>query len=327
LLVFFIAGFGPACRKRGTFALLFSSGAILLWAFGIPPFSLASHLPFFNRLRPHYGIVTIAFVAPILIGFGYQRLARWPQHLRGSTVAAGSVWVLAAGIAVLTLKSGGVAPGRAGMYVATRSILTLLWICIGLLVLFILRARSDKREYRARLFCVTLAGIALSAVGLFPWGSQQGIVAARWSSAASFFLVAGLAVLPSINSKLLPALAALTVIVSGLAIEVTPNHLPRRHDLMAHGAYIDYLKRHQRPEYRSYGVDGFLFPNFSAVNGVTSVNVITGMLTGQIEQFFSSYLDLDQGPEQVMGKGTSGITSVFGTSCPRLRMSARRRLL
>src|SRR5262249_26610290 len=90
LLIFFVASFRAAISRHQAFALFLSASPVVLWAFGIPPFSLVSKLPFFNRLGVHYGTVMAAFVVAPLIGFGYQLLARRPSKLNGTMIATGT---------------------------------------------------------------------------------------------------------------------------------------------------------------------------------------------------------------------------------------------
>jgi hypothetical protein len=303
LMVFLIAGILAARRTKEALTLLLASAPIVFWAFGIPPISFLAKLPFFNRLRGYYGLVTISFVAPLLVGFGYQAVVTQAKRIRPALIWTAVVFALAVAGAAVTLGSGGV-PVRAALnYVGVRSAFPVVWgFGVGVFTSYIVDRR--KPHQRDRLFWVILGGIVFSALCFFSWGSREAIVTARWSAALCFVAVLVAAARPRLRCILAPV-TAVGIIVTGMAIRAAPNHLYRRHDIFETPAYMQFLMRNQRPEFRSYGMEGYLFPEFSAAHNVSSVNILTGMVTRQVDRFFRAYLDGFQGPEQFMGVRSS----------------------
>jgi hypothetical protein len=303
LMVFFVAGIQATRRRKEALALILASVPIVFWAFGIPPISFLSKLPFFNRLRGYYGLVTISFVAPLLVGFGYQALVTQAKRIRPALIWTAVVFAVAVAVAAVTLGSGGV-PVRAALnYVGSRSAFAMVW-GFGVAVLTSYIAGHRNPHQRDRLFWVILAAIVLSALGYFSWGAREAIFTARRSAALCFVAVLVAATLPRLRYMLAPV-TAVGIIVTGMVIRAAPNHLYHRHNIFEAPSYMQFLMRNQRPEFRSYGMEGYLFPNFSAAHNISSVNILTAMVTRQVDRFFRAYLDVYQGPEQFMGVRSS----------------------
>ncbi len=318
LLVLVIMGlFHVLGRKQirsGPMALLGPALLFVLWAFGIPPFQLVSELPFFNRIRPHYLSVAIGFTTCVLVGVGLDALIareikwRYPLFVAGGLCLITGVWALQ------VLRGARVDLAMGAHFILPAWSYGTAWIAAATGALWLLSRRGDRyKDLSRRLSLVTVLACMLSAVAFFPWASPLGIEHARFSTLICFMAAAPAFLVAHLRRTTMLAVVIAATVMSRLYVASAPQHLPRKQDLFAEPAYARVLNQRMAPEYRAYGMEGFLFPNFSSAFNRSVINVLTGMVSQQVDRFYRTFLDETQAPEQFLGLAQN---SVAGGSTP-----------
>ena len=308
LLPFALAGVAALLRREqfrtGPFALAVASGTLWLWAFRVPPFYLASYLPFMNRMRGQYAAVTLGFTMCVLVALGFQYIEQRRIRLKMLTASTIGLFV------VLTLWCGviflahDVNASQVALYLSTHISYSAAWAAsaLGVLSLVMFRPQSPQA-----LFFVAMALALFSAIAFFPWASAVAIAHAH-QGALICFLVSAVAAcfIPPRSAVLCIALIAAAAAGSRFWVMVAPQHLPHQHDLFGRTPYVAFLQNSMAPEYRAYGLDGYLFPNLSSAQGISSPDILTTIVSPQVERFYRSYLDAYQSPEQFFGLDRAG---------------------
>jgi hypothetical protein len=312
LLVFITAGLLAVGTRRqmrsAPVALVVVTGVFLLWAFGAPPFGLTSKLPFFNRVRGHYIAVTVAFALSVVAGCGLHALASSRVKLWRASLAAGVAFGLASALAVWVLTAGGIDFGTAISYISPTAGYALLWAVAPVVILLIpLRKQSHNAlEFVVLLTSLTLVG--LCAIAFSPWASDAAVQHTRRSALVSLGVAAAVLSLATLRHRRMTVCAAMAVVAgSRLWVATTPQHLPRKQDLFELPQYARFLQERMMPQFRAYGFDAFLFPNFSSAARISSLNILTGIVSTQVEQFSRTFLDDHQTAEVFMGIHDAGL--------------------
>jgi hypothetical protein len=293
--------------RSGPVALVGVAALFFLWAFGVPPFSLASKLPFYNRVRGHYIAVTVAFAVCVLAGYGLQALQLRRVKLWEAGAGAGIIITVAGASAVWVLTAGRVDAAAALSYIASPVGYAALWAAAPVVILSVLlrKGKDSDREYF--VLVTALAVTALAAIAFFPWASAAAIQTARHTAVLGLGVTAAvLCTVGSTHRRIAVALVITAIAASRLWVTTAPQHLPRKQHLFELPQYARILEERLTPEFRAYGLDGFLFPNFSSAARISTINVSTGMVTQEVERFFRNFLDERQGPEQFLGVDQTG---------------------
>ncbi len=306
LLVLAVAGVAALVQRRllrsGQFALVLASAPLWLWAFQVPPFALASSLPFMNRARGQYTAVALGFAVCILVALGFQHLEDRGINLK--TLAAFTIGVLAA-VTVwggLIFLNHDVTSAQTFRYLFDHLGYSFLWavLAIGALALATFRPRTPDS-----LFFIAIGLSLFSAIAFFPWASGAAMDHAHQSALICFAIaVLALYFLPTRTAAL--SVALLAAVGSRAWVMMAPGHLPHQHDLFEPRPYTTVLQKNMEPGYRAYGLDGYLFPNWSSAYAISSTDILTPMVMQQVERFYQRYLDAYQAPEQFGGLDRAG---------------------
>ena len=289
-----------ASRSRPLILLVAIAVFVAGRMWGLPPFTLISRLPLFDRIvYPRYGAFVLAFVAAILAGAGWEfALSKTPrQWLR-----VGAAWIAIA--AVLYLLTG---VWRLPVFAATQvrafSALAWMWTVAVPAALWWLR-RRDAIDATVILI-VAGAAMVLQFVAYGPGYAPE-------TYAVLTVCCLGVWLLLTLFTSAAPRRRAATVLILAACICGAPElvlalsdsrGLPRRYDAATAPPYAATLRALEASTGgRAYAIDGIPQPNFSSPLGFETLDKCDPLQSRGAALFVKRRLDRGADPVCLAGK-------------------------
>ena len=283
-------------RPRGPLALAAAVAPLYFWAFDLPPLTWLAGLPYVLRIQPHYLPLIGSVLVCVIVGIGYDYLMR----CRPSTTAlAGGVWLTLMTIALVAatawMHTTDVPVASVFSALTDRTAISFVWATITPAVVY----------WRWGGGAALSGLVALSAVGYFPWAWRAPVDKAPWLALAvgvGMLSLAWVVGRTKDTTRWVTTAAVLAPVALHIVLGTSQNRLPARHLLYDAPAYASFLKA-QVGSWRSFGLGGYLFPNYAAVSGINSINAIAAMFPRPAERLFAKYLNPQEKPTRLLGLG------------------------
>jgi len=305
-----------AATRSRPLLLLLAIGAVMagrIW--GVPPFTLISRLPLFDRIvYPRYAAFILTFVAAILAGAGWDAAFTLParQWLR-----AAAVWLAAA--AGLYLLTG---IWRQTVFTAIQvrafSVFAWMWIAAVPAGLWWLRARgrADEGSLAVVVCAAMLAQFAAYMPG-YPPPTYAVMTVACLGAWILMTLFTGAAARTSPGPAL--AVGAFVCAAPALVLALSDSRtLPRRYDPATPPPYAATLRALQAATGgRAYALDGTPQPNFAQPLGLQTLNKCDPLQPAGAALFLMKRLD--RGGDPVCFSGNTRPRAGFGRAIDEFR--------
>jgi hypothetical protein len=303
LSFFGLAGLVLGIVRRNAILVTFAGyiGVLTLWAANVWPIGpLFDHVPVLSRMNTYYLAGPVQILLCVAAGYGLHSLAvagrrQWAMILTGWIIVCMGLLGLAAHLFILAY------PVIDYDIIRKSSIPAVAWALLIPMLVFI--ARPSGGRNRRTYWMIALTAAITSAAANFPFGEFMTTAWVRLSLLA-MFLVSSLVCLYLWRSRRAQWVAFVTALCIPLVIQTisfvrTPGW-PQRYDVFTDAPYTSYLEK-TSPAWRTYALDGFLFPNISAALGIRSVNHLGNLIPPPTAAFLRSYLDSTQSTTQFYG--------------------------
>jgi hypothetical protein len=302
-------------RKASLLALMTCALFLTLWAFGVPPVSWLSNLPFLARLTFHYSMLMPSMVLCVLAGYGYGFILRGPlTQLRRLIFSFIALYLLATIALIGYLWSSGVALEffRSRPLLLQGFLPSLAFAVVGpLLILLILYGMERNRNFQARvgsLSSVLMFGFGFSVAAVYPTANVLGETRLPLI-AFTAFLVISICFALLLNSTMQKDVCTpwvtrplfITIMASFIAIaNLTYPGLPKRYDIVGIPSFIRILSSN-RLNWRDYGMNGAIPLNNLVRFRISAFNNQNAIVPAPLRNFISNYLDSSQTPNVFFG--------------------------
>lgn len=279
-------------RNRTPGALGLWTIALLVGAkiWGFPGIHLLGELPIFNLIKyPGYGAFLLDFAVLGLTAFGIFALSKadsktWIQCI--------CIW-LALSLAVFAI---GVFPIRSALNHPEFYVFGGFGLCWALLApLGLWWVRSISTNDNFTLAGVAVVGIALQALSTAPSGYTLHTHLLLSIIAMLLFLLLLIAlslVRPGRRPLVLLLTGPIIALVPGIAALTGARGLPMRFDPLNPAPFMAFLSKSQEGGlYRSYSLDSALQADFAAPFGISSLNLLEGLVPAPSAYFLNHFLD------------------------------------
>lgn len=288
-------------RDRTIISLSLVCCLFLMWALDLPPFSFAKTLPILHRLNTAYVFGVPGVLLCVLAGWGIQSLAI-------ATRREWHVWLLAwialqIGILVcLVLAVRNSPPIIHWDYLEKGPLPNLIWVSAVPALLYILA--WGKRPRRQWLIPAAVLALVMQAMCYFPSAGAFAEGSYRVWLAISFVMFVGLICIadwerPSMYAATV-GVAVTGIVALGLFVVARYPGWPERSDPSTPPAFVQWLRTTPK-EYRTYGIEGVLMPNWGSAFDLPMINFLGALASPESASFFLKYLDQDQMPNQFYG--------------------------
>lgn len=292
-----LAGAAYAARRRDIRILTFAAIALWLfcWISSLPPFNWVSYLPMLSRASTPYSMGAIQPCLCILAGYGAA--AFWRARLRGVVLIA-AIWLLLLGVlaarVLYVYRLAGSGASRDTLLCGLVAGAAFSVIGPGMLALFH-RLRRDMNS-----FVYACAALVLgTGIAFFPSGATHAtLFHARMVMLAGTAAAVFLAALWH-GTRYGSVGATLVLLASNLWIVHAYPGWPLRYDLYTEPPFVTWLR--DKTQWRSYSLDGHLFPDSASVFPVNTINNISNLLPRTSLFFGRRFVDCCQPPTNFYG--------------------------
>lgn len=291
-------------RRQGgliTLALLTALGGAKLY--GVPLVNDIGRLPLFQQFWFQYTNGFVAVGLCVFAGAGVVYLRREPPRLWRLPYGAWTVYVLAMlGVVAFTMQGQTTflraEPWR-GEFLLLTLTLGLFWAIAFPAALLLVRLKNPRPH---ALLPVVTAGLMLQAAACFPNGSIHGFVVFNAVAATVFCLIVVASLtwgrLADAGTSFAVPAAVVGCVIAACA-SISPR-LPSRANPLRPAPYVAWLAA-ARDAPRIYALDSFLFPDFGAPLGLSSMTNLENLLPKGAAAFFTRFLDDGAHPARFFG--------------------------
>lgn len=300
-----LAGLIRGCARQDSSVIAMGVviAVFVLWALNVFPFNLLRLLPVFQRLNTAYIFGLPGILLCALAGYGTNAMQdatrlEWRTWLIYWFALQVGITGCVALAALTTSQPVHWNYMQAGLGPA------LLWSGLVPIILYLLAwGRTHARHW---VWPVVVSALVLEGVCYFPSTAGFSRGSDRILLVVMFAIAIALASAQAIRSR--PVLwkatvATLAGAVLALSTQVVLRHpgWPKRTDPFVVPAFVQWLKA-KDAEYRTYGVEGALMPNFGSAFGLSTINFLGALTLTASSQFIRDHLDKDQFPNQFYGR-------------------------
>jgi len=304
---FSIVGLVVGCIRRNATMLPIAAytALVTLWALDVWPFGLMTHAPLLARLNTYYVMGSAQILLCVSAGYGLQWLAQTtPAHWKKVLVG----WILFC-LVLLYIASRlylQAYPAIDWTFFWNFSVPASAWAV--LVPWFVFLGRPQPGKGKRTYLMIAFTALACMAVATFPSGAGAATANYRNSMLLVFVIVA-ISLTWIVRNRRWQRSVFLTGLIVTLIVQ-TASFLalpswPKRYDVFTDAVYTKKL-RETSQEWRTYGMDGYLFPNFSSALGISTINYLGMLVPPTTAAFLRTDLDANQPPTFFYGLAVPG---------------------